>query len=70
MCSRNAGRSQMAAALLNVRAGGRVIVSSAGTDWPIRDPDGAPLEVVRAIRDEIKTRVQAQITEIDAQQES
>ncbi|ETK34729.1 arsenate reductase ArsC [Microbispora sp. ATCC PTA-5024] len=32
VCSRNAGRSQMAAALLNARAGGRVIVSSAGTD--------------------------------------
>ncbi|MEU7941257.1 hypothetical protein [Microbispora bryophytorum] len=53
-----------------LRAGGRVIVSSAGTDWPIRDPDGAPLEVVRAIRDEIKTRIQALITEIDAHQES
>ncbi|WP_327049079.1 arsenate reductase ArsC [Microbispora sp. NBC_01189] len=32
VCSRNAGRSQMAAALPNVRAGGHVIVSSAGTD--------------------------------------
>ncbi|MFE9097378.1 low molecular weight phosphatase family protein [Streptomyces sp. NPDC007264] len=32
VCSHNAGRSQMAAALLRLRAGGRVIVSSAGTD--------------------------------------
>ncbi|MER7878430.1 arsenate reductase ArsC [Streptomyces solisilvae] len=32
VCSHNAGRSQMAAALLGLRAGGRVVVSSAGTD--------------------------------------
>ncbi|WP_250852572.1 arsenate reductase/protein-tyrosine-phosphatase family protein [Streptomyces rhizosphaericus] len=32
VCSHNAGRSQMAAALLGLRAGGRVTVSSAGTD--------------------------------------
>ena len=28
-------------------------------DWPLRDPKGLPLEEVRNIRDEIKTRVQA-----------
>ncbi|MEJ8670881.1 arsenate reductase ArsC [Streptomyces sp. MS1.AVA.1] len=32
VCSHNAGRSQMAAALLAHRAGGHVVVSSAGTD--------------------------------------
>ena len=115
VCSHNAGRSQMAAALLSLRAGGRVTVSSAGTDpapevepevaqvlaeagvalkdaypkpltdevvqaadivvtmgcgdacpvvpgrryldWPVRDPDGAPVETVRAIRDEIDTHI-------------
>ncbi|MFI1335300.1 arsenate reductase ArsC [Streptomyces sp. NPDC020845] len=115
VCSHNAGRSQIAAALLEHRAGGRVTVSSAGThpgpeiepyiaqalteagadvaaafpkpltdelvqaadivitmgcgdacpvmpgrqylDWPVPDPDGAPLEVVRAIRNEINTRI-------------
>ena len=28
-------------------------------DWPLHDPKGLPLEEVRNIRDEIKTRVQA-----------
>ena len=27
-------------------------------DWPLRDPKGLPLEEVRAIRDEVKLRVQ------------
>ncbi|MFF4259407.1 low molecular weight phosphatase family protein [Streptomyces sp. NPDC001663] len=111
VCSHNAGRSQMAATLLAHRAGGHVVVSSAGThpagevepvvaqvltetgvdpmdafpkpltdevvqaadivitmgcgdacpvlpgrrylDWPVTDPEGAPLAVVRGIRDEI-----------------
>jgi arsenate reductase (thioredoxin) len=115
VCSHNAGRSQMAAALLGLRAGGRVAVSSAGTDpaaevepevaqvlieagvalqdaypkpltdevvqaadivvtmgcgdacpvvpgrryldWPVADPDGAPIATVRAIRDEIDTHI-------------
>ena len=26
-------------------------------DWPLRDPKGLPVEEVRAIRDEVKTRV-------------
>ncbi|GHG12401.1 arsenate reductase ArsC [Streptomyces filamentosus] len=115
VCSHNAGRSQLAAALLQHRAGGRVTVSSAGThagpgiephivqvlteagadaagafpkpltdevvraadivitmgcgdacpvvpgrrylDWPVADPDGAPIAVVRAIRDDIDRRI-------------
>ncbi|MFB8773759.1 arsenate reductase ArsC [Streptomyces broussonetiae] len=115
VCSHNAGRSQLAAALLEHRATGRVTVSSAGThpaaevephiaqaltevgadlagafpkpltdevvraadivitmgcgdacpvvpgrrylDWPVADPDGAALGVVRRIRDDIDTRV-------------
>ncbi|MEU3747310.1 MULTISPECIES: arsenate reductase ArsC [Streptomyces] len=115
VCSQNAGRSQMAAALLAHRAGDDVIVSSAGThpsgavdphvlqalteagvpldevypkpltdevvqaadivitmgcgdacpvvpghrylDWPVPDPDGAPIAVVRSIRDAIDTRI-------------
>jgi arsenate reductase len=32
VCVRNAGRSQMAAALMDARAGGRVLVRSAGSD--------------------------------------
>jgi arsenate reductase (thioredoxin) len=30
-------------------------------DWPLRDPKGLPIEEVRAIRDDIKDRVQALI---------
>ncbi|MFD5492615.1 low molecular weight phosphatase family protein [Streptomyces sp. NPDC127091] len=115
VCSHNAGRSQLAAALLAHRAAGQVAVSSAGThpaaevepvvaqalteagvdltdafpkpltdevvraadivitmgcgdacpivpgrrylDWPVADPDGAPIEAVRQIRDDINTRI-------------
>jgi protein-tyrosine-phosphatase len=119
VCSHNAGRSQMAAALLAHRADGHVVVSSAGTcpatavepvvaqvlteagidltgtfakaltdevvqpadivitmgcgdacrpivpgrrylDWPVTDPEGAPIAVVRGIRD----GVDAHITEL------
>ncbi|MEU1036261.1 arsenate reductase ArsC [Streptomyces mirabilis] len=115
VCSHNAGRSQMAAALLAHRAEGHVVVSSAGThpgaavepvvaqvlteagvdlsdafpkpltdevvqaadivitmgcgdacpvlpgrrylDWPVTDPEGAPIAVVRTIRDEIDAHI-------------
>ncbi|MER5755924.1 arsenate reductase ArsC [Streptomyces sp. NPDC002088] len=115
VCSHNAGRSQMAAALLAHRAAGQVTVSSAGThpaaeaepvvaevlteagvdladafcrpltdevvqaadiviamgcghacpvlqgrrylDWPVTDPEGAPIAVVRGIRDEIDAHI-------------
>ncbi|MFG1827758.1 arsenate reductase ArsC [Microbispora bryophytorum] len=39
-------------------------------DWALDDPAGKGVEAVRPIRDEIKTRIQALITEIDAQRES
>ncbi len=32
-------------------------------DWPLPDPKGKPLDVVREIRDEIKTRVEKLISE-------
>ncbi|MFD1662794.1 low molecular weight phosphatase family protein [Streptomyces caeni] len=115
VCSHNAGRSQLAAALLKHRAAGRVAVSSAGThpgpavepyvvqalteagadpaaafpkpltdevvqaadivitmgcgdacpivpgrrylDWPVADPEGAPIDVVRRIRDDLDARI-------------
>lgn len=31
-------------------------------DWPLRDPKGLPIEEVRAIRDEVKSRVEDLIT--------
>ena len=37
-------------------------------DWELEDPAGKGVEAVRPIRDEIKTRIEALITEIDAQQ--
>ncbi|ORB70146.1 heat-shock protein HtpX [Mycobacterium scrofulaceum] len=122
VCVHNAGRSQMAAALLSRMAGGRVEVRSAGTqpadevnpvavaalaelgidltaatptvltgddvrvsdvvitmgcgdtcpyfpgvsyrDWKVPDPAGRPLTAVRAIRDDIATRVEALIAEL------
>ena len=122
VCSHNAGRSQMAAALLAHRAGGHVVVSSAGThpagevepvvaqvltetgvdlmdafpkpltdevvqaadivitmgcgdacpvlpgrrylDWPVTDPEGAPLAVVRGIRDEIDAHITELLTSL------
>ncbi|MEG3628882.1 arsenate-mycothiol transferase ArsC [Streptomyces poriticola] len=115
VCSQNAGRSQLAAALLAHRAQGHVVVSSAGThpaaevepavaqvlteagvdltyafpkpltdevvraadivvtmgcgdacpvlpgrrylDWPVTDPEGSPVAVVRGIRDEIDAHI-------------
>ncbi len=37
-------------------------------DWDLTDPAGQGIEVVRPIRDEIKTRIGALIAEIDAKQ--
>ena len=124
ICVHNAGRSQMAAALLNHHGQGRVHVRSAGSapaeeinaqviaamaeigvdlgeeypkpltddvvaaadgvvsmgcgdacavypgkrylDWAIDDPAGQPLEVVRAIRDDLDDRVRGLLTELTA----
>ena len=122
VCVHNAGRSQMAAGLLNHRAEGKVRVRSAGSDpaetinpavveamaelgidlseevpkpitdeavrvadavitmgcgdacpvypgkryldWDLPDPAGQDLETVRAIRDELDTRVQVLLGEL------
>ncbi|MGW6054343.1 arsenate reductase ArsC [Streptomyces sp. NPDC055189] len=37
-------------------------------DWALEDPAGQGVDAVRPIRDEIKTRVEALIAEIDTQQ--
>ena len=123
VCTHNAARSQLAAAVLAHEAGSRVVVRSAGTapasavqsevlqvlaeagvdaggaypkplteesvsaadvvvtmgcgdscpvlpgrrylDWDLPDPDGAPMEVVRALRDDITARVRALLAELD-----
>ena len=122
VCTHNAGRSQMAAALLERHAGDRVLVRSAGTDpgervnpavvkamdeigldlsaatpkrltdesvhasdvvitmgcgdacpiypgkryedWDLEDPSGRSLEEVRAIRDEIESRIRTLLDEL------
>jgi arsenate reductase len=122
VCVQNAGRSQMAAGLMSLRAAGKVHVRSAGSDpaeeinsavvkamaelgidldeefpkpltdevvraadavitmgcgdacpiypgkryldWELADPAGQDLETVRAIRDDIDTRVQALLAEL------
>jgi protein-tyrosine-phosphatase len=33
-------------------------------DWPLDDPKGQPLEVVRRIRDEIRSHVEALLAQI------
>jgi arsenate reductase len=122
VCVHNAGRSQMAAALLERHAAGRVVVRSAGStpgdqinpavvdvmaevginlsqampkllttdaveasdvvvtmgcgdacpvfpgkrylDWELDDPSGKTVDEVRAIRDEIDTRVKSLVSEL------
>jgi protein-tyrosine-phosphatase len=122
VCVHNAGRSQMAAALLDHLANGRVVVRSAGStpadeinpavvavmsevgldltkefpkplttqavedsdvvvtmgcgdacpvfpgkrylDWELEDPSGKPVDVVRAIRDEIDQRVRGLLSDL------
>ena len=39
-------------------------------DWKLDDPAGQGIDAVRPIRDEIRTRIEALIAEIDAQQEA
>jgi len=39
-------------------------------DWTVEDPAGKGVEAVRPIRDEIKTRIEALIVEIDAEREA
>nr|WP_234467746.1 arsenate reductase ArsC [Streptomyces sp. MBT62] len=39
-------------------------------DWALEDPAGKGVEAVRPIRDEIRTRIEALIAEIDARQDA
>ncbi|WP_282795013.1 arsenate reductase ArsC [Streptomyces sp. CC224B] len=39
-------------------------------DWALEDPAGKGVDAVRPIRDEIKTRIEALITEIEAKQQA
>jgi protein-tyrosine-phosphatase len=39
-------------------------------DWPLDDPQGQPVERVRAIRDEIRTRVEALVAQEAARHDS
>jgi arsenate reductase (thioredoxin) len=70
VCVHNAGRSQMAAALLDHTMGCGdacpVYPGKRYLDWKLDDPAGQPLEVVRAIRDDIDRRVRALVSELTA----
>ncbi len=35
-------------------------------DWPIPDPDGEPIQVVRTIRDDIRSRVEQLLAQLRA----
>jgi arsenate reductase len=76
VCVHNAGRSQMAAALLDHHSQGRVHVTMGCgdacpvypgkryLDWELDDPAGKPADEVRPIRDEIDRRVRALIEDL------
>jgi len=75
VCTHNAGRSQMAAALLDHQAAGRVHVTSAGSQPADQlNPAvvaamaeiGLDLAAVRPIRDEIDRRVRQLLAELAA----
>ena len=34
-------------------------------DWPLTDPSGQPIEVVREIRDEIRSQIEALMTSLE-----
>jgi arsenate reductase len=73
VCVHDAGRSQMAAALLDRHARGRVSVRSAGSDPGLPGEavprlgstrPGRPIEEVRPIRDEIDRRIRTLLAEL------
>lgn len=77
MCTHNAGRSQMAAALLTGQAEAADIVITMGCgdacpvfpgkkylDWELPDPAGLTVEQVRPIRDEIAARVRGLLADL------
>ncbi|WP_433625553.1 hypothetical protein [Nocardia sp. CA-120079] len=73
VCVHNAGRSQMAAALLTHLAGDLVEVRGDACpyfpgkqylDWELDDPAGQGIDAVRPIRDDIETRVRGLLDEL------
>ena len=56
---------QPAALLVTMGCGGEcpVLPGVERADWPLEDPKGKPIEQVRAIRDEIRARVEALIAQ-------
>jgi protein-tyrosine-phosphatase len=58
VCVHNAGRSQMAAALMERPSDKRYL------DWDLTDPAGKTLAEVRPIRDQIGSRVTALLAEL------
>jgi arsenate reductase (thioredoxin) len=73
VCLHNAGRSQMSQALFERAAAGRhqggdecpYVPGVRYLDWDLPDPKGAPVDEVRATREEIARRVEALVAELD-----
>ncbi len=70
VCRHNAGRSQISQALFERIAGDRHQARSAGTTpaeraWGLEDPQGRPIDEVRAIRDDIRQRVHELAADLD-----
>jgi arsenate reductase len=61
------GLAQQAQVLVTMGCGDEcpVVPGAKRDDWPLDDPKGKPLEQVRAIRDEIRSRVESLIQEED-----
>jgi arsenate reductase len=79
VCLHNAGRSQISEALFRLAAGDRHQARSAGStpaehvhpevveamhEWDLPDPKGRPLDEVRAIREDIRTRINGLLEEL------
>jgi len=62
VCVHNAGRSQMAAALLDHHAAGRVLVRSAGSD-PADEPNPAVVEAMDEIGQDISRKFPKPLTD-------
>jgi arsenate reductase len=65
--SLDAGLAESPSVLITMGCGEScpVVPGASTLDWPISDPKGKPLDEVRAIRDEIRSRVVALLREHD-----
>jgi len=67
LLSADAARSADRIIVLGCRVDGALLPPEAVPveEWPLADPNGQPLEIVRAIRDAVRERVEALLLELD-----